>query len=138
MKASGSPFQITLPADKAITCGLSDTDLDYRANFSRHNDVPLAFWPGTQWAYSFSTDILGAIIAGLHGNTLEDAVVAHIAGPLGMADTRFHVTDADTSRLRSTSPNRNVQLPISATIPALSATIPAGTALPPTDSASGV
>jgi CubicO group peptidase (beta-lactamase class C family) len=73
--------------------GLSDTDLDFEANFSRHNAIPLAFEPGTQWAYSFATDILGAIIAKIHGGTLEDAVVHYVVGPLGMADTRFHVTD---------------------------------------------
>lgn len=82
-----------LPPDRAITMGLSDTDLDFEANFSRHNAVPLAFAPGTQWAYSFATDILGAAIAAVDGGTLEAAVVRYIAGPLGMADTRFHVTD---------------------------------------------
>lgn len=84
-----------LPSDRAVTCGLIDTDLDYEANFSRHNAIPLAFEPGTQWAYSFSTDILGAIIAKVHGGTLEEAVVHYIAGPLGMSDTRFHVTDPE-------------------------------------------
>lgn len=82
-----------LPPDRRITMGLSDTDLDFEANFSRHNSIPLAFAPGTQWAYSFATDILGAVIAAIHGGTLEDAVVHYIAGPLGMTDTRFHVTD---------------------------------------------
>ncbi len=84
-----------LPADQAINCGLLNTDLDYEGNFSRHNAVPLAFPPGTQWAYSFATDILGAVIAKVQGGTLEEAVVAHVAGPLGMADTRFHVTDTE-------------------------------------------
>jgi CubicO group peptidase (beta-lactamase class C family) len=82
-----------LPADRRITMGLTDTDLDFEANFSRHNSIPLAFAPGRQWAYSFATDILGAAIAAVHGGTLEDAVVHCIAGPLGMTDTRFHVTD---------------------------------------------
>lgn len=82
-----------LPEGQAITCGLLNTDLDYEANFGRHNAVPLAFKPGTQWAYSFATDILGAVIAKVHGRSLEDAVATYIAGPLGMADSRFHVTD---------------------------------------------
>ena len=55
--------------------------------------MPLSFEPGTQWAYSFATDILGTIIAKVHGGTLEDAVVHFVTGPLGMTDTRFHVTD---------------------------------------------
>jgi CubicO group peptidase (beta-lactamase class C family) len=82
-----------LPDDRAITCGLLDTDLDYEANFGRHNAVPLGFRPGAKWSYSFATDILGAVIAKVHGGSLEDAVVRYIAGPLGMADSRFHVTD---------------------------------------------
>jgi CubicO group peptidase (beta-lactamase class C family) len=82
-----------LPDDQAITCGLLNTDLDYAANFGRHNAVPLAFRPGTQWGYSFATDILGAVIAKVRGGSLEDAVVTYLAGPLGMADSRFHVTD---------------------------------------------
>ena len=81
------------PPDRKITMGLSDTNLDFEANFGRHNAIPLAFAPGAQWAYSFATDILGAAIAAVHGGTLEDAVVHYIAGPLGMRDTRFHVTD---------------------------------------------
>ncbi|MDW5317964.1 serine hydrolase domain-containing protein [Rhizobium sp. PL01] len=93
---SGLAYDVALerlPEGQAITCGLLDTDLSYEANFGRHNALPLAFRPGAAWAYSFATDILGAVIAKVHGGSLEDAVVAHIAGPLGMADSRFHVTD---------------------------------------------
>lgn len=82
-----------LPPDRAISMGLDNTDLDFEANFSRHNAIPLAFRPGTQWGYGFSTDILGAIVAQLSGGTLEDAVVRYVAGPLGMPDSRFHVTN---------------------------------------------
>ncbi len=84
-----------LPPGQEITQGLANTDLDFEANFSRHNAIPLAFQPGTQWAYSFATDILGAVIAKVHGGMLEDAVVHFVTGPLGMVDTRFHVTDTD-------------------------------------------
>ena len=82
-----------LGADKALTLGLGDTDLNLEENFSRHNDIPLAFVPGARGGYSFATDILGAIIAAIHGGTLEDAVVHYVAGPLDMRDARFHVTD---------------------------------------------
>ncbi|MBX9457036.1 MAG: beta-lactamase family protein [Rhizobium sp.] len=88
-----NPALEQLPPDRKITMGLSDTNLDFEDNFGRHNAIPLAFAPGTQWAYSFATDILGAAVAAIHGGTLEEAVVHHIAGPLGMTDTRFHVTD---------------------------------------------
>ena len=82
-----------LPADRAVYMGLLDCDLDFEANFSRHNAIPLAFAPGTYWAYSFGPDIVGAALAKVHGGSLEDAIVHHITGPLGMAGTRFHATD---------------------------------------------
>ncbi len=84
-----------LPVDLAVNCGLSNTDLDFESNFSRLNHLPLAFAPGAQWNYSIATDILGAVIAAVSGASLEDAVIEHVAGPLGMADTRFHVTDTE-------------------------------------------
>jgi CubicO group peptidase (beta-lactamase class C family) len=84
-----------LPADLAFTCGLSNTDLDFEANFSRANAIPLLFAPGSQWTYSYATDVLGAVIARAHGGTLEDAVTFYIADPLGLPDCRFHVTDPE-------------------------------------------
>lgn len=82
-----------LPDDRAINLGLADTDLTLEQNFSRYNDVPLAFVPGSRWIYSCATDVLGAVIAARHGGTLEEAVVNYIAEPLRLRDARFHVTD---------------------------------------------
>jgi CubicO group peptidase (beta-lactamase class C family) len=83
-----------LPEGQRMTLGLGNTDLTLEDNFSRHNAIPLAFEPGSRWAYSFATDILGGVLAAVDGGTLEEAVIHHVAGPLGMADARFHVTDA--------------------------------------------
>jgi CubicO group peptidase (beta-lactamase class C family) len=82
-----------LPLDDRINQGLLDTDLDFETNFSRVNRRPLGFAPGTGWMYSYATDILGAAIATVSGSTLEEAVVEHVCGPLGMPDTRFRVVD---------------------------------------------
>jgi CubicO group peptidase (beta-lactamase class C family) len=60
------------------------------ANIAR---VPLAFAPGTGWAYGTSIDVLGGILAAINGSNLEDAVGRYVAGPLGMADAHFYVTD---------------------------------------------
>lgn len=101
-----------LPEGQRMTLGLGNTDLSLEENFSRHNGIPLAFEPGSRWAYSFATDILGGVIATVHGDTLEAAVVHHVAGPLGMSDARFHVTD--TSRLAvpyADHPGRPVRMP---------------------------
>lgn len=82
-----------LPEAQRMTLGLGNTDLSLEENFSRHNAIPLVFAPGSRWGYSFATDILGGVLGVVHGGSLEDAVVHHVAGPLGMADARFHVTD---------------------------------------------
>lgn len=56
--------------------------------------VPLAFAPGTGWAYGTSIDVLGGVLAAINGSSLEDAVGRYVTGPLGMTDTHFYVTDA--------------------------------------------
>lgn len=56
-----------LPRDQAISMGLLDTDLTLEENFSRYNAVPLAFAPGERWAYSVAIDVLGAVVAKVHG-----------------------------------------------------------------------
>jgi CubicO group peptidase (beta-lactamase class C family) len=101
-----------LPEGQRMTLGVGNTDLSLEDNFSRHNAIPLAFEPGSRWAYSFATDILGGVLAALHGGTLEDAVVYHVAGPLGMADARFHVTDpARLAVAYADHPGRPVRMP---------------------------
>ncbi len=83
-----------LNGDTEITTGLQDTDLSLEENFRLYAErIPLAFEPGTGWLYGVSIDVLGAVIAQLHGGTLDDAFKHFIAEPLGMRDTGFIVTD---------------------------------------------
>ncbi len=53
--------------------------------------LPLLHQPGTQWEYSRSTDVVGRLVEVLSGMSLGDYLQRHILGPLGMADTAFHV-----------------------------------------------
>jgi CubicO group peptidase (beta-lactamase class C family) len=53
--------------------------------------LPLEFDPGTAWNYSVSTDVLGAVIERLTGQTLADYFAEHIFAPLGMVDTHFQL-----------------------------------------------
>ena len=53
--------------------------------------LPLEFDPGTAWNYSVSTDILGAVVEQLSGQSLASYFADHIFAPLGMADTQFQV-----------------------------------------------
>ena len=99
-------------AERTVNQGLSDTSLSLEENFSRLSGTPLAFRPGAQWLYSTAIDVLGAVIEQVHGASLEDAVIVHVAGPLQMKDARFHVTDL--SRLAvayADSPEGPVRMP---------------------------
>lgn len=107
----GTPAQITIhhllthtaglaysyPDDPTISTGLGVCDQGFEENFSRVAMQPLLFAPGTAWTYSVAIDVLGAVLASIHGGTLDEAVRAHITGPLGMTETGFFV--ADTARL---------------------------------------
>jgi CubicO group peptidase (beta-lactamase class C family) len=88
---SGLSFAFKNPA---IGSGLFQTDNDHETNLRLIAAEPLLFAPGAGWEYGVSLDVLGAIIAKLHGGTLEDAVTHYVTGPLAMPDTRFHVTDS--------------------------------------------
>ena len=53
--------------------------------------VPLQFQPGTVWAYSRATDVLGRLVEVVSGQGLGAFLQAEIFGPLGMVDTGFAV-----------------------------------------------
>ncbi len=53
--------------------------------------LPLEFDPGSAWNYSVSTDILGAVVEKLSGQTLAAYFAEHVFEPLGMVDTGFQV-----------------------------------------------
>lgn len=77
----------------AITSGLQQTELDHEGNLTLIAAEPLLFAPGTGWEYGVNIDVLGAIIASIHGGTLGDAVEHYVTGPLGMGFTAFEVRD---------------------------------------------
>ncbi|HHX61103.1 MAG TPA: serine hydrolase [Epulopiscium sp.] len=51
----------------------------------------MAFEPGTQWRYGFSTDVIGAIIEVVSGMSLGDFYQKELFGKLDMKDTGFYV-----------------------------------------------
>ncbi|MES2583768.1 MAG: serine hydrolase domain-containing protein [Pseudomonadota bacterium] len=53
--------------------------------------LPLMFEPGTVWEYSRATDLLGALVEVVSGQTLGAFLQDNILGPLGMVDTSFVV-----------------------------------------------
>lgn len=52
-------------------------------------ESPLSFQPGTNFCYSFATDILGYLIEVISGISLDKFIGERITGPLKMVDTSF-------------------------------------------------
>lgn len=69
-------------------------DTDDLASAKLIASLPLEHQPGTVWEYGRSTDILGAVIEVITGQSLGDALKDRIFAPLGMDDTGFGVPDA--------------------------------------------
>ena len=61
--------------------------------------LPLEFDPGMAWNYSVSTDVLGAVVERLSGQSLAAYFRDHIFAPLGMVDTQFDVPADKLHRL---------------------------------------
>ncbi len=61
--------------------------------------IPLMFQPGSVWAYSRATDVLGRLIEVVSGQSLGDFLHAEIFEPLGMTDTGFWVLPEEEHRI---------------------------------------
>jgi CubicO group peptidase (beta-lactamase class C family) len=79
--------------DPDFSDGLSDGNFGFEENFTRLTKRPLKFAPGSKWEYSVAIDVLGAVLAGVEGASLDDIVRRHVTGPLGIKDAGFHIAD---------------------------------------------
>ena len=61
--------------------------------------IPYRYEPGTVWEYSRATDLLGALVECVSGQTLGAYLQDNILGPLGMVDTAFAVPPAEHHRI---------------------------------------
>lgn len=61
--------------------------------------VPLQFQPGSMWAYSRATDVLGRLVEVVSGQSLGAFLQAEIFGPLAMVDTGFTVPPEQHHRI---------------------------------------
>ena len=61
--------------------------------------LPLLHQPGTHWAYSRSTDVLGRLVEVLSEKTLGTFLADHVLQPLGMTDAGFSVPPKDQGRI---------------------------------------
>lgn len=76
-----------------VSDGMDQSGITLEENLKRLASVPLLYHPGTQWRYSIATDVLGAVIANVSGNTLSETVRSLITRPLDLTDTSFVAVD---------------------------------------------
>jgi CubicO group peptidase (beta-lactamase class C family) len=65
------------------------------------SDFPLAYQPGSKWAYSYSTDVLGYLIEVISHQPLNEYLKTHVFEPLRMGDTDYVVPDSKVDWLTS-------------------------------------
>lgn len=78
--------------------GEGDPSKTAREQARTYAGLPLAAEPGAAWNYSRATDVLGAVIEVVTGQTLDVAVKERVTGPLGMTDTDFFQPESKRPR----------------------------------------
>jgi CubicO group peptidase (beta-lactamase class C family) len=68
-------------------------DFDNAELAQRIAKLPLAYQPGTTWAYGYSFDILSRVIEVASGQSLAQFEQERLLRPLGMTGTKFYVTN---------------------------------------------
>ena len=78
---------------------LADRDAGIRDIVTRMAALPAQAHPGRSWIYGYNTDILGALVESVSGQSLDRYLSEHIFEPLGMKDTQFYLSRAQRDRL---------------------------------------
>jgi CubicO group peptidase (beta-lactamase class C family) len=77
----------------------ADRDEPVSAVVGRMAALPMDAQPGEKYVYGYSTDILGAVVEKVSGQTLAEFFQKRITAPLGMVDTQFYLPPAQKDRL---------------------------------------
>ena len=77
----------------------ADRDETVGDTMARLAELPMDAHPGEQWIYGYNTDILGAMIEKISGQTLGEFLTERLFEPLGMNDTHFFLPDGKLGRL---------------------------------------
>ena len=92
-------WHIEHPVELAYRDAALRQSSDLNAFIEKLATLPLRFEPGTRYHYSVATDVLGALVERLSGQTLEQFFQTRIFDPLAMHDTFFNVPDDKTPRM---------------------------------------
>jgi CubicO group peptidase (beta-lactamase class C family) len=95
---AGLIYGFTEPADgpyhrAGVSDGLDAPGRSFADNLRRNASAPLAFAPGSAWAYSLALDVLGAALEVAAGESLGELVRRRVTEPLGLQDTGFAPPD---------------------------------------------
>ena len=82
-----------------ISDGFDGVKVGLAEEIHRLASVPLYSAPGTEWRYSLSIDVLGAVMERATGEPLGALVADLVTKPLGMKDTGFVVERARADRV---------------------------------------
>jgi CubicO group peptidase (beta-lactamase class C family) len=63
---------------------------------------PLAFQPGTRWAYGVSVDVQAFMVERISGMPFEQYLRENVLDPLGMNETRYFIPEEDRHRFAAT------------------------------------
>ena len=77
----------------------ADKDEPICTTMERLGALPFESQPGERYVYGYNTDILGCIVEKASGVTLDEFIMSHITGPLGMKDTHFYLPPGKKDRL---------------------------------------
>uniref|UniRef100_UPI003F49944B serine hydrolase domain-containing protein n=1 Tax=Streptomyces sp. CA-141956 TaxID=3240051 RepID=UPI003F49944B len=98
MTSIGTPIMNEVFA-QGLTPNLPTPMPDQDEWLRRLGTLPLMHQPGDQWQYQLASDLAGVLVSRVTGKTFEEALQDSVFGPLGMADTSFHVPDDKIDRL---------------------------------------
>jgi CubicO group peptidase (beta-lactamase class C family) len=93
------PFGNTLVHQAYKQANLFDGNQTLAEFVTKLSKLPLAHQPGSVWEYGMSIDVLGRIVEVVSGMAFDRFVEGRITGPLGMHDTAFYLSAAQSSRL---------------------------------------
>jgi len=94
-------------ARAGVSDGMDASRISLEDNLRRLATVPLAYAPGTRWAYSIATDVLGAVIEAVTGLPLAQAVQQLVTAPLA-----FCAAGVSLANLLAWQPQRTLRVPL--------------------------
>jgi CubicO group peptidase (beta-lactamase class C family) len=86
------------PARGGMTVGVDDPSM-LAAFCEGVAEMPLLYQPGSQWNYSYATDVCGRLIEVMSGQPLDEFLRERLFEPLGMRDAGFDVPPGTADRL---------------------------------------